>query len=83
MASATRGVVLPGDVDGVPGVVLPGEAGVEGVADDGVDGEDDSTGVVDVGSAAGFASLGAVLLPGTLEVPGVADDGELLSGAPG
>jgi hypothetical protein len=83
--SATRGDT--GDVDGgvtlegVPGVVVSGDDGV----DPGVDavGDDDSTGggVVDVASVAGFPSVGGAL--GSLDVPGVDDDGELLSGAPG
>jgi hypothetical protein len=87
--SATRGDT--GDVDGgvtlegVPGVVVPGDAGVDPGVDavgDVADGDDDSTGggVVDVASVAGLPSVGVL---GRLDVPGVDDDGELLSAVPG
>jgi hypothetical protein len=82
VASAT----LPGDVvDGGGDVVVPGDAGVDGVAVEGVDaeGDDESTGrgVVDVASVAGFVSVGELL--GSDDVPGVDAEGELLSVAPG
>jgi hypothetical protein len=98
VASATRvgvcGDVLPGDVDGVPGVGLPSEAGVDGVAVDGapgvegegVAGEEDSTGrgVVVVGFVApGVAGVSVDGVLGSADVPGAEAEGALLSVAPG